>query len=221
MKSLEDPTPAAERAEDPVLREKIEELRAELDRARKEAVTDEMTGAYNRRGFKEKILEGRGRERRRATAILIVDVDNFKMINDAYGHDAGDAAVAAAADFLRANTRSRDTVSRWGGDEFVVAFSGAEAQDIINKFYEPENSARPMEDRRSKISIPVELGGQKTFVTLSGGITTMREGESLEEAVARADRALYRAKEAGKNRLESADEEGPRSAAAAPAETSG
>jgi len=197
------------------LQEKVEKLTAENLSLRQEnerleniALKDPLTGMFNRRGLmetasyflpqkKKESEEERSvdPERQRAIAILIADIDNFKIVNDAYSHPVGDMVLKKAAEFFRENLRATDIVSRWGGEEFVAIFRGAEAQDVVNKFYRKT-------DGRAEINFEAELNGEKMTITLSGGVTDLVPGETIEDAVTRADQGLYRAKENGKNRIE-------------------
>lgn len=186
--------------------EVIKKLEAEIERLKNEVTIDALTGTYTRKGFEEKFQNEREREKR-ALAILMLDVDNFKMINDTYGHEEGDKALAAVGEYLRMGRRPHDIVSRWGGEEFIVAMSGAEAQDVVNSFYEKKDPERPEKERRAKINIPISLKGETgpIVITMSGGVTTYHPGEDVYEAIKRADATLYRAKETGRDRIESAD----------------
>jgi diguanylate cyclase (GGDEF)-like protein len=120
-------------------------------------------------------------------SVLFVDVDNFKWINDAHGHAAGDAALRAIADTLSKEVRPADVVGRYGGDEFVVGLPGADAQ-----------SARRIADRLRAAVARVKLGDGER-VTLSIGVGTADVREDIAEVVARADAAMYAAKAAGRN----------------------
>ena len=207
-------SPSAERSPED-LRETVARLTEENHRLEQEnqelkelAMKDPLTGLWNRRGLTETaallfpetgadLAEHRekGREGRRETAVLVLDIDNFKVINDLYGHSGGDAALKKAAETLRNSLRATDIVCRWGGEEFVAIFRGADAQDVINKFYRKD-------DQRAEFFFETELNGEPISVTFSGGVTDLLPGESLDGAVARADGGLYLAKESGKNRIE-------------------
>lgn len=186
--------------------ETIKKLKDEVERLKKEAFTDELTGAYNRRGFKETFPNQRAREKH-SMAILLADIDHFRDVNNALGHAEGDRVLKAVSERLHAGRRPHDIVTRWGGEEFLIAFSGAEAQDIVNALYERKDPAEPEKKRRAKINIPVTLKDREEpfMITLSGGVTTLRPDEEVETAIARADETLYRAKNSGRDRIESAD----------------
>ncbi len=184
------------------------DLEQENKRLKEVAMKDPLTGLWNRRGlaetagllFPEKSTERseqreKGRENRREAAVLVLDIDNFKIINDLYGHSGGDTVIKKAAEALRGALRATDIICRWGGEEFVAIFRGADAQDIINKFYRKD-------DQRAEFSFETELNGEPVSVTMSGGVADLLPGESPDDAIARADSGLYIAKETGKNRIE-------------------
>ena len=134
-------------------------------------------------------------ERQRATALLIVDIDHFKKINDDYGHATGDLALQEVARFLQDKIRGTDIISRYGGEEFVIVFRNADAQDVIDKFYQKT-------DGRAELSFEIELRGKKRIIMLSGGVTDLVTGETIEQTIARADEGLYQAKMGGRNRIQ-------------------
>lgn len=193
----------------------IEELKAENARLKEEnsrleqlSTYDQLTGILNRRGAREGIElvisssrtvspeSGEKRheiEKAREISVIALDIDDFKHINDIYGHEAGDIILRKTAEFLKRTFRKYDIVSRWGGEEFLVAFQGGE-QDTINKFFDKEA-------KLARISFETEVNGEKIEITLSGGVSEYRTGEKLDETIARADKALYESKESGKNRI--------------------
>jgi len=156
------------------------------------ATTDELTGVYNRRPVIAQLQEyaerGRGNY-----AIALIDLDEFKSINDHHGHDCGDAMIKLVADALTSHFRSSDMVSRWGGDEFLVLMPGIRHADL-----EPV-----LERLRAHIaSLSLECGkGQDHAITVSIGAAMGVTGRSPDECIAAADHALYRAKEGGRNRV--------------------
>ncbi|MBI4094653.1 MAG: GGDEF domain-containing protein [Candidatus Liptonbacteria bacterium] len=178
-------------------------LSRENERLAKLSTKDPLTGIANRRGFEEeveKILpvpEDEIPERRHSrgkVSFLLLDVDDFKHINERYGHAVGDKVLTAVAEHLRRETRGRDVVGRWGGEEFLIAFNDAEEDMVIHKF-----TAEGEEE--AKISFEVEVEGKKIPVTLSGGLTGFTPGETVEDSLKRADEALRQSKQAGKNRI--------------------
>ncbi|MCG2711896.1 MAG: diguanylate cyclase [Candidatus Omnitrophica bacterium] len=160
------------------------------------SVIDSLTHVYNRRYFKHRLMDEfeRGRRYIREFCCMIIDVDNFKSINDTYGHLVGDDALRHVAAILRRNTRAADVLCRYGGDEFGLllpetnfpgAFVTAERMRVI-----VEKTAFTKTDKPGKI-------------TLSFGISSLIEGGALgmDELVTQADVALYQAKRGGRNRI--------------------
>lgn len=188
--------------------ERINQLQEENERLQELATKDPLTALYNRRGFEEAIgyivpSAKREDERRSAkrngnpVAFLLLDIDNFKTINDTYGHDAGDEVLKQTADFLKSKgiSRKSDIVGRWGGEEFAVAFQDIDAKKVIEKFYKKDQ-------KKAQINFQAVINGKEILVTLSGGVTELNPGENLEDTAKRADKGLYRAKRTGKNIIE-------------------
>ncbi|MFC7538544.1 diguanylate cyclase [Siccirubricoccus deserti] len=172
-----------------------ERLRADLDRSLELAVTDPLTGLRNRRyvlRHLEGVLRGSG------AAVLLMDVDRFKAINDRHGHAAGDAALHEVAQRLKTHLRAADVVARYGGEEFIVVLAGAPA----------EYGAMVAERLRAALANdPISIGGLLLPITASIGLAMVQMGTSAAGAINAADAALYRAKAAGRNRVELATPE--------------
>lgn len=154
---------------------------------------DTLTGLANRLQFNEKLPEALSRAQRRgeAMALMFLDVDHFKAVNDAWGHAAGDAVLKEFAERLRRSVRATDTVARLAGDEFVVILENVHSEA------EPQFVARKIV---GQISRPFDIDGHRIDVTTSVGIAYHRGGAiAPEELLARADKALYAAKSAGRN----------------------
>jgi diguanylate cyclase (GGDEF)-like protein len=188
-----------------------EALRMENKRWEELATKDPLTGTLNRRGLAENVkylIARQGKEqgeqrregKKKTVAILLLDIDNFKIVNDAYGHEAGDQVLQDLTRRLKELSRKTDMVCRWGGEEFVVAFWDADPQDIINKFYDKEHG-------KAAVELKTNINGEPVTITLSGGVTDLRPDETLDEAVARADELLYAAKLTGKDQIKKAKEE--------------
>ena len=167
-----------------------------LQQAKDTALRDGLTGLYNRRAFDEHLKQAIGREGRQEGgkfALLLLDIDHFKKLNDTYGHPAGDAALRHTASLLHGHLRSADQDARFGGEEFAVIVAGA-----------GEAGASNMAER---IRHGIEKGqvifdGARLAVTVSIGVAVWpRDGASGPELVVSADRALYAAKQAGRNRV--------------------
>jgi len=165
----------------------LKEANKKLERL---AERDPLTGLYNRRKMKE-ILESELRKSERygtVFCVLMIDVDNFKQINDTYGHDEGDRVLVSISRCLEEILRDTDVVSRWGGEEFLVLMPET------NK----EGGITVAEKIRNHIQSEVccEIGKN---VSVSIGVTAYREGDSMDDILRRADQAMYEAKRKGKN----------------------
>ncbi len=174
--------------------------RAEAEAANRElavlAATDELTRVPNRRAFLGRAAQELARARRhgQALSLMMVDVDHFKGINDRHGHNAGDEILRVVADLLSDALRETDLLARFGGDEFALLLPetpSAGAEVLAERLREALEKAQ------------IHAAGESVAVTLSCGITSYRDGDSdIETLVERADRALYRAKRGGRNRIE-------------------
>jgi diguanylate cyclase (GGDEF)-like protein/PAS domain S-box-containing protein len=170
------------------------------DDIRHRALHDPLTGLPNRILFMDRLQHSTERLRRRAqslTAILTLDLDRFKLVNDSLGHRIGDELLAAAAPRLRKAVRSSDTVARFGGDEFGILL-----EDIGG-----EREAIEMAERIAGVfANPFVLDGTEHFVTTSIGIALAEGGEAPDDLLRDADAAMHRAKERGRARWELFDE---------------
>ncbi len=160
------------------------------------SMQDGLTHLYNRRFFDEqleveceKAVEGRG-----GFALLLVDIDHFKQINDELGHLAGDEVLKSVAQTLMKSTRQTDFVCRYGGEEFAIILhntsinAGLSRGEVLRKAVESEVKVHPE-------------GGEARYVTISAGVSVYTHGATPEEVIDRADRGLYQAKESGRNRV--------------------
>ena len=175
-------------------------LRAQEDaaRARRDALTDELTGLPNRRLFAA-ALAGRLENLVRygwQFGLLIVDIDHFKEVNDSLGHAFGDAVLTGVAATLRSAVRAGDVIARWGGDEFAVLVEAPQGGDLLDAAHRLRALVGESEAR---------LGGASRIVHVSVGGTLARPDDSAETVFSRADGALYRAKQTGRNRIEVAE----------------
>jgi two-component system cell cycle response regulator len=171
-------------------------LRESLDRSLELAVTDALTGLRNRR-YVRRHLDGLLRSGA-SVAVLLIDVDRFKPLNDRYGHAAGDVALKVVADALREHLRAVDIVARYGGEEFMVVMASAG---------EEEAGAVAERLRAAIADRPIPVPGAMLNLTVSIGTAITRGPVSADRLVAASDAALYRAKESGRNRVESATAE--------------
>lgn len=150
------------------------------------AYTDELTGLYNRRYFCKRVLKKRIKS---PFALLLIDVDSFKSINDTYGHIVGDSVLRQFADILRKSTRKGDIIARWGGEEFVMALPRTEVDDA---FYIADGIRRAVQEHRFYHE------GVTCSITISIGIASISGKANLddiEQFFITADKALYKAKE--------------------------
>jgi diguanylate cyclase (GGDEF)-like protein len=159
------------------------------------AGVDALTGALNRRELMKQAARELARSERMGTPLAIVgiDLDHFKRLNDTFGHGGGDAALCAFVDLAREQLRSSDTIARTGGEEFVLILPG---QDAISAAKTAETLRHALERMR------VHYEGRMIVATTSAGVTQMRPGDSLAAMLKRADALLYRAKEKGRNCVE-------------------
>lgn len=186
-----DPNELRARVRNQIRRKRYQErLRAELDRSLELAVTDPLTGLRNRR-YVRRHLEGVLRNA--GAAVLLIDVDRFKSVNDSLGHAAGDIVLREVAERVRAHIRAADVVARYGGEEFLVVMADTAA----------EEAALVAERLRAAIAAsPVMVEGQAVPVTASVGVASGGSGTLSDDVIAAADTALYAAKKAGRNRVE-------------------
>ncbi|MCJ2083854.1 GGDEF domain-containing protein [Methylobacterium sp. J-090] len=161
------------------------------------AETDPLTELYNRRGLAEALRQRfAGRDGHPSAGLLIADLDHFKSINDAHGHEGGDRVLTAFAKRMRNVLRGTDLVARWGGEEFLVVLPGATQREL---------AAVAERLRASVADEPFSLRTGALAVTVSIGTTTMDPNDDdFERAVHRADAALYAAKSGGRDRVCSA-----------------
>lgn len=159
------------------------------------ASADPLTGIMNRRSFRECALRAIALSLRHGTpfAMLLMDVDKFKVINDTWGHGVGDRVLCAIASQLAGAVRASDLVARWGGEEFVVALPSADEEGATA-------AAERLRARIESASVLDETG-QLVPATVSIGIAVLRQGDDFEALVQRADGAMYAAKSAGRNRV--------------------
>jgi diguanylate cyclase (GGDEF)-like protein len=168
-------------------------LMRELLHARRDASHDALTGLFNRRAAAERLALERARATRLYTplSVLMLDIDHFKRINDRWGHAAGDRILLALADVLRHGLRASDLCVRHGGEEFLVILPGDSATQAFE-------GAERIRNEVAQLEVPLDGGIES--ITVSIGIATFDGIESGGQLIARADAALYRAKQNGRNR---------------------
>lgn len=173
------------------------QLHLELDNASALARHDPLTDALNRKGLDEALAREIATYRRKDTplSLCLLDIDNFKRLNDRLGHEAGDAALVHLAGVARRCMRPTDTLARYGGEEFVILMPDTAL----------ENGMEAMTRLQRELTKAFFLTGkEKVLITFSAGVAQLEPEESGGEAIKRADQAMYLAKRAGKNRVMSA-----------------
>ncbi len=167
------------------------------------ASTDALTGLMNRRAFTAFMTSELSRCERHGYALsfALLDVDHFKQVNDKHGHASGDRVLAAMGRLLGRHLRTSDNAGRWGGEEFVVAFTST---DVAGARTGAERLREAIEEL-----VVVNDAGERIPITASIGVATRQPGEGLESLVSRSDRAMYAAKSSGRNRINLSAEEVP------------
>jgi len=174
--------------------QQIKKLTEELEKERREASLDFLTRVANRASFDRAISDMVQDFYRRnyPFALLMIDIDDFKKINDTYGHQAGDYILKELARLLKSQLRARDVIARYGGEEFAILLPGVTFSQAIRV---AERLRRAVEKHLFKYA------GKEIPVTVSIGVALMREGLDESSLVEKADKALYLAKRSGKNQV--------------------
>jgi diguanylate cyclase len=180
------------------LSSQVDVLKLELDKARHSAKTDGLTGVNNRQALDEHLrnLVERNSVTRAPFSMLMMDLDNFKQLNDTHGHTVGDRMLLAFAEKCRSVVRSDDFLARYGGEEFTLILAGASLRNATKKakhLCKTISAARYAADDSPKADV--------ISVTVSIGVSAYRNGDTAKSVVERADQCLYKAKAAGKNRV--------------------
>ncbi len=187
-----------------VFRDITDELRRN-EQLERQATHDSLTGLPNRLLFRDRLERARehGLRHRISFALMMMDLDGFKQVNDTHGHESGDALLATMGARLRAALRAADTVSRMGGDEFAVLLPGP---------ISARNATRVAAKLLELVELPVELPGLELHVSASIGVALFPQHDGGPQGLlSQADRAMYAAKEAGKGRVELAKARASRS----------
>ncbi|WP_306605848.1 diguanylate cyclase [Azonexus sp.] len=173
---------------------RVSELEKELEKTSDLVRHDQLTGVLNRHGLEDMFTKEAARALRHETALCValLDIDNFKKLNDSLGHDAGDHALVHLASVCRETLRPQDTIARYGGEEFIILLPDTHLEEatlaltrlqreLTKKFFLHEND--------------------KVLITFSAGVTQMRREDDQNSVIKRADEAMYKAKQTGKNRV--------------------
>jgi diguanylate cyclase len=175
-------------------RAEIDQLREELEHASAQARHDPLTGSLNRKGLDEAIDREVARARRNGSplCVALLDLDDFKAINDRLGHTGGDAALKHLADVTRQVMRPQDQLARYGGEEFVLLLPDtgvAQAVEAMKRLQRELTTRYFLQDQ------------ERVLITFSAGVAQVDDEERSTDALRRADQAMYLAKRAGKNRV--------------------
>ena len=174
------------------MEEKIASLEAELDKAYKELLIDPLTKVYNRKALEKDLAEilQKGKEKDLDLIVALIDIDDFKTINDNYGHLVGDFVLVKLAQIMKSLIRKTDKIYRYGGDEFVIVFNRS---TLLNA----QKSIERIINKISKTALKYKDNIIK--VTISAGLAQHKKGDTIESLLKRADEALYRVKTNNKN----------------------
>ncbi len=173
---------------------RINELQNELDRASALVRHDQLTGTLNRRGLEETFESEVARSQRRKSplCIALLDIDNFKKLNDSMGHDVGDAALIHLVTVIRETLRPQDTLARFGGEEFIILLPDTATEDAKKVL------VRLQRELTKRFFL---ANNEKILITFSAGLTDLRPDDTQTSVTKRADEAMYTAKRTGKNRV--------------------
>ncbi len=185
------------------LSRQLQDLRIGFEKAKNEAMTDGLTGAYNRAAFDKYVARLVERHRLTPTpfALLLLDVDDFKRLNDTCGHRVGDRILATLVQKCRMLIRQEDFLARYGGEEFAIILLGTSLRHAVKR-------ARAIckAIARAWYIIDEQAPTQRVTFTVSIGVSTIHQDDTVETLIERADKALYQAKRLGKNRVVSEKE---------------
>ena len=175
-------------------------LMVELDKLRgdmyEKSIRDELTKVYNRRYFFEasQLIENGAALIPENTSILMIDIDDFKDLNDTYGHHVGDQALNTLTENILSMLRSTDVLARYGGDEFICLLPQTKRDQVLEIAKRVINRIEGIKLQENNHAIPLHI---------SIGVTTSEHEVKIEELIALADEALYKAKQSGKNQIKS------------------
>ena len=174
--------------------QKTEELQLANTKLQQLSTVDPLTSIFNRRGFNQEIdkMFKNSFDKNVCYGVLLLDVDNFKQVNDNHGHNAGDKTLTNIATFLRENLPTGSILGRWGGDEFIMLLQADNLIDI---------SKEALIIRQAIEQTPMPIESDEVNVTVTIGVTQLTRGHQLERAIVAADKLLYEGKKAGRNKV--------------------
>jgi diguanylate cyclase len=179
-----------------LLASQVDSLRLELEKTKVKSMTDGLTGAHNRRSFNETLtaMVESSRVMNADLSLLMLDLDDFKKINDTYGHLIGDQVLVAFCQKCRNSIRGDDILARYGGEEFAIILPGADLKNSLIK-------GRQICDAISSVRYAASnnQNDDSFSITVSIGVTVLKKKDTAETIIDRADKALYKAKKSGKN----------------------
>jgi len=178
--------------------ERVKQLEGELEEVSEKMHEDQLTGALNRRGMDEAMDREIKRADRQQTSVSValLDIDNFKQLNDTLGHQAGDQALVHLTTVIKETLRPTDEVARYGGEEFIIIMSETALEEAMATI------TRLQRELTKKFFLH---NNERKLITFSAGVALRITNEAAEDVIARADKAMYQAKKAGKNRVVAAD----------------
>jgi diguanylate cyclase len=177
--------------------QEIARLRVDLDRARGEALVDPLTGVLNRKGLDQQLraLFEQAAEPGRAHCLVMLDIDHFKKVNDAHGHVMGDRVLQGLGEILRQMAPPQLHVARYGGEEFAVVLPHSKLDDAAEFAEQIRARVKAMKIRNRNTQDVLFT------ITISGGVTALQAGDDPTSLIARADAALYRSKQSGRDQI--------------------
>lgn len=177
---------------------RIHALEVQLEQMSELAHEDQLTGSLNRRGLDEVLEREMARAERKQTplCVALVDLDNFKKLNDTHGHSAGDGALVHLVKVVKETLRAMDVIARFGGEEFLIVLPHTQIDEAV------QTVTRIQRELTKQIFMH---NNQRLLITFSSGVALWKDKEEQAALIERADKALYQAKKAGKNRVVSAD----------------
>jgi len=168
----------------------IDRLQEQIQAREHEAMHDSMTGLPNRALFARALGEALSASPARPVAVLLMDLDGFKEVNDTFGHAVGDVVLREVSARVRGSVREDDLVARIGGDELLV---------VLHHLHGVDEALSVADDIRRATCVPIAAPPGPLVVTMSIGVTMVDKGDSADDVIARADQAMYRAKQAGRD----------------------